>query len=140
MMMTNPLNVKMSVVRCVSSKSIMANMTFDEFLMNSNRVLYDTIRKAYLERRPLDAEIHNLAMEQVYRYLLIGGMPEAVQSFAESKDFQEVRDIQKRILTAYEQDFSKHAPNEIVPRLRMLWNSIPSQLSKENKKIKLTSF
>lgn len=67
-------------------------------------------------------------------YYFVGGMPEAVQSFAENKDFNEVREIQKRILSAYEQDFSKHAPNEIVPRLRMLWNSIPSQLAKENKK------
>ena len=57
-----------------------------------------------------------------------------MQSFAENKDFNEVRDIQRRILAAYEQDFSKHAPYEIVPRLRMLWNSIPSQLAKENKK------
>ena len=56
------------------------------------------------------------------------------ECFAENKDFNEVREIQKRILAAYEQDFSKHAPNEIVPRLRMLWNSIPSQLAKENKK------
>ena len=67
-------------------------------------------------------------------YYFVGGMPEAVACFAESKDFNEVREIQKRILAAYEQDFSKHAPNEIVPRLRMLWNSIPSQLAKENKK------
>lgn len=67
-------------------------------------------------------------------YTFVGGMPEAVQSFAEDKDFQEVRDIQKRILTAYEQDFSKHAPIELVPKIRMLWNSIPSQLAKENKK------
>ena len=67
-------------------------------------------------------------------YYFVGGMPEAVQSFSENKDFNEVREIQKRILAAYEQDFSKHAPNEIVPKLRMLWNSIPSQLSKENKK------
>lgn len=67
-------------------------------------------------------------------YYFVGGMPEAVVCFAESKDFNEVREIQKRILAAYEQDFSKHAPNEIVPRLRMLWNSIPSQLAKENKK------
>lgn len=67
-------------------------------------------------------------------YYFVGGMPEAVACFAESKDFNEVREIQKRILAAYEQDFSKRAPNEIVPRLRMLWNSIPSQLAKENKK------
>lgn len=51
-----------------------------------------------------------------------------------NKDFSEVREIQQRILDAYEQDFSKHAPNEIVPRIRMLWNSIPKQLTKENKK------
>ena len=67
-------------------------------------------------------------------YYFVGGMPEAVQSFAENKDFNEVRDIQKRILAAYEQDFSKHAPNDMVPKIRMLWNSIPSQLAKENKK------
>lgn len=67
-------------------------------------------------------------------YYFVGGMPEAVESFAENQDFNEVRQIQKRILAAYEQDFSKHAPNEVVPRLRMLWNSIPAQLAKENKK------
>lgn len=57
-----------------------------------------------------------------------------MQSFTEEKDFNEVRKIQKRILDAYEQDFSKHAPIEIVPKIRMIWNSIPSQLAKENKK------
>lgn len=67
-------------------------------------------------------------------YYFVGGMPEVVLSFAENKDFGEVRSIQQRILDAYEQDFSKHAPNEVVPRIRMLWNSIPSQLTKENKK------
>ncbi len=66
--------------------------------------------------------------------IFVGGMPESVQSFAEEKDFNEVREIQKRILAAYEQDFSKHAPIEIVPKIRMIWNSIPSQLAKENKK------
>ncbi|MCD8231005.1 MAG: ATP-binding protein [Clostridiales bacterium] len=67
-------------------------------------------------------------------YCFVGGMPEAVQHFSEHQDYDEVRGIQRRILDAYEQDFSKHAPNEIVPRIRMVWNSIPSQLAKENKK------
>ncbi|MDR1185089.1 MAG: ATP-binding protein [Coriobacteriales bacterium] len=67
-------------------------------------------------------------------YYYVGGMPEAVLSFATNHDFNEVREIQQRILAAYEQDFSKHAPNEVVPRIRMLWNSIPAQLAKENKK------
>ncbi|MBR6700127.1 MAG: ATP-binding protein [Firmicutes bacterium] len=73
-------------------------------------------------------------IDALKQYYFVGGMPEAVQAFAENKDFNEVREIQKRILDAYEQDFSKHAPNEIVPKIRMLWNSIPSQLAKENKK------
>ncbi|MDR1068191.1 MAG: ATP-binding protein [Clostridiales Family XIII bacterium] len=67
-------------------------------------------------------------------YYYVGGMPEAVLSFAQNGDFNETREIQRRILAAYEQDFSKHAPAEIVPRIRMLWNSIPAQLTKENKK------
>ncbi len=67
-------------------------------------------------------------------YYYVGGMPEVVKTFSENKDFNEAREIQQRILDAYEQDFSKHAPNEIVPRIRMLWNSIPAQLTKENKK------
>nr|WP_281380765.1 ATP-binding protein [Rhabdobacter roseus] len=68
------------------------------------------------------------------QYYYTGGMPEVVVSFSRNTDFNEARIIQKRILEAYEQDFSKHAPNEIVPRIRMLWNSIPAQLAKENKK------
>lgn len=79
------------------------------------------------------------AFKQTYidalkHYYYVGGMPEVVLRFSENKDFNEAREIQKRILTAYEQDFSKHAPLEIVPKIRMLWNSIPSQLAKENKK------
>lgn len=76
----------------------------------------------------------NIFVEALRQYYFVGGMPEAVQSFAEDKDFNEVREIQRRVLTAYEQDFSKHAPAEIVPKIRMVWNSIPSQLAKENKK------
>ena len=71
---------------------------------------------------------------QLRNYYYVGGMPEAVSNFSQNKSFNEVREIQKNILRAYEQDFSKHAPNEIVPRIRMLWNSIPAQLARENKK------
>ncbi len=68
------------------------------------------------------------------QYMFLGGMPEVAAAFAESRDFDNARKIQKRILSSYEQDFSKHAPNETVPRIRMLWESMPSQLSKENRK------
>ena len=73
-------------------------------------------------------------IDALKQYYFIGGMPEAVQSFVDDRDFNEVRSIQKRILAAYEQDFSKHAPIEIVPKIRMVWNSIPSQMARENKK------
>ncbi len=68
------------------------------------------------------------------QYYYVGGMPEAVLSYSRRKDFQEVRRIQQAILISYEQDFSKHAPTTVVPRIRMLWNSIPSQLARENRK------
>lgn len=67
------------------------------------------------------------------QYYFIGGMPEAVNSFREDKDFLKVREIQVSILYSYEQDFSKHAPYQLVPKLRLIWQSIVSQLGKENK-------
>lgn len=73
-------------------------------------------------------------IELLKHYYFVGGMPEAVSVFKKNYDFKSVRYVQKNILDAYEQDFSKHAPTELVPRIRMVWNSIPSQLAKENKK------
>jgi len=73
-------------------------------------------------------------IELLRYYYFVGGMPEAVLRFSEDHNFSEVRNIHKQILNAFEQDFSKHAPSEIVPRIRMVWNSIPAQLAKENRK------
>lgn len=73
-------------------------------------------------------------VERLRHYYYIGGMPEAVHAFAQTKRFEEARRVHRLILTAYEQDFAKHAPHGIVPRIRMLWNSIPAQLAKENRK------
>ncbi|MDR2181228.1 MAG: ATP-binding protein [Treponema sp.] len=67
-------------------------------------------------------------------YYLVGGMPEAVKTFAEEKDYGAVCPVQERILAAYEQDYSKHAPASQAPKIRKLWNSLPAQLSRENKK------
>lgn len=93
---------------------------FAELLENQDYQMVNAFKQTFID-----------ALKQYY---FVGGMPEAVESFVEEKDFNEVREIQKRILSAYEQDFSKHAPIEIVPKIRMVWNSIPSQLAKENKK------
>lgn len=107
-------------------------LSFKEFLMATDKARFADL----LDQQDFSmiTSFKQTYIDALKHYYFVGGMPEAVQSFAEDKDFNEVREIQKRILTAYEQDFSKHAPNEIVPRLRMLWNSIPSQLAKENKK------
>ena len=79
--------------------------------------------------------IFNMKLKDYLKlYYFIGGMPEAVDSYAKNKDLTEVRNIQEKLLEAYEQDFSKHAPSNIVPRIRQLWNNIPTQLAKENKK------
>jgi predicted AAA+ superfamily ATPase len=75
-------------------------------------------------------------IERLRQYYYVGGMPEAVLKFCENSNFKEIRNIQKQILNSYENDFSKHAPRDIVPRIRMVWNSIPAQLAKENRKFR----
>jgi uncharacterized protein len=107
-------------------------MNFHEFL---KAIAGTKLVKAYEEKDwALISAFKDKFIDLLKQYYYIGGMPEAVSSFQNNSSLKDVREIQKRILLAYEQDFSKHAPHEIVPRLRMLWNSIPSQLSKENKK------
>ena len=73
-------------------------------------------------------------VQHLKEYYLVGGMPEVISAFISNKSFEEARKIQSNILKAYEQDFSKHAPNNIVPKIRAVWNNVPAQLAKENKK------
>ncbi len=107
-------------------------LSFKEFLMAIGLERFAEL----LDKKDYDMikSFKRTYIDALKQYYYVGGMPEVVASFADEKDFNEARKIQKRILTAYEQDFSKHAPKEIVPKIRMLWNSIPSQLAKENKK------
>jgi len=107
-------------------------LSFKEFLMAIGLERFAEL----LDKKDYDMikSFKQTYIDALKQYYYVGGMPEVVSSFADEKDFVEARKIQRRILTAYEQDFSKHAPKEIVPKIRMLWNSIPSQLAKENKK------
>ena len=107
-------------------------LTFKEFLMATSKQRFSELLDSHDFQ--MITSFKQTYIDALKHYFFVGGMPEAVQSFAENNDFNEVREIQKGILEAYEQDFSKHAPNVIVPKIRMLWNSIPSQLAKENKK------
>ncbi len=107
-------------------------MSFTEFL--------EAMNESYLAKFIMNQDWMNINLfaskykELLKQYYYVGGMPEAVLSFSKSRDWNEVREIQNEILESYDRDFSKHAPQEIVPRIRMLWNSLPSQLSKENRK------
>jgi len=107
-------------------------MSFLEFL--------DAVGEAAMARFIVCRDFDNIKQfapklkELLKQYYYVGGMPEAVLSFSETHDWQEVREIQNEILESYDRDFSKHAPAEIVPRIRSLWNSLPSQLSRENRK------
>lgn len=108
-------------------------LSFEEFLMaNNEQELINYIRHNGLSAFP--GPFISKLTDYLKYYYIIGGMPTAVKTWIETKDIVQVEEKQKAILDAYQQDFSKHAPPNIVPKLRHLWNSIPSQLAKENKK------
>lgn len=110
------------------------SMTFDEFLMNSNKILYNAIKKAYEDKQPLDSQIHELALEQVYKYLLIGGMPEAVEAYIEDNNLLESREILKVLYDNYLADMELYqASQEAVLRSRVLFQNIYRELNKESK-------
>ena len=107
-------------------------MTFDEFLMAiDEQPLVDVL--ASKDFSIIDSLSVRL-IDRLRQYYYVGGMPAAVAEFALTKNLEEVRNIQKQILFDYRRDFSKHAPIQEVPRINMVWDSIPAQLAKENKK------
>ncbi len=109
-------------------------MTFDEFLINSNKLIYDKIKKAYTDKTPLEQEIHALAMEQLYKYLLIGGMPEVVDIYIENKNLFEARETLKSLYDNYLSDMELYqASRESILRSRKVFNNIYSELNKESK-------
>jgi predicted AAA+ superfamily ATPase len=77
---------------------------------------------------------HEKLVEQLRFYYFIGGMPEVVSNYIENKDLIAVRALQQKIIIGYENDFAKYAPNDIVPKIKLVWNSLISQLAKENRK------
>lgn len=107
-------------------------LSFKEFLLaiNENQIL-EIIDKNDFEMQKVFKE---RIIDLLRRYCYVGGMPKAVLSFSQEQDYNLVRKIQRNILNDYEGDFSKHIPPEQVERTRLLWNAIPSQLVKENKK------
>lgn len=109
-------------------------MTFDEFLLNRNKVLYEKVAEAYKNKSPLDQKIHEMAMDQVYKYLLIGGMPEAVSTYLDSENILESREVLKVLYDNYLSDMELYqASREAVLRSRTLFSNIYRELNKESK-------
>ncbi len=107
-------------------------MTFLEFLQASeNNQLVDLIKSRDFD---LMTVFKDKLIDLLKHYYFIGGMPEAVFVYQETYDLNQVRDVHRRLIDGYEQDFSKHVPNLLLPRVRMAWQSIPAQLSRENRK------
>ena len=109
-------------------------MTFFEFLL----AIGEEKLKSYLEEMPhlraISEIFHNKLITLLKYYFIIGGMPEAVASYLKTENLEQVRTIQKDILDAYVLDFAKHAPKDQVMKILAVWESIPNQLAKENKK------
>jgi predicted AAA+ superfamily ATPase len=108
-------------------------MSFYEFLlaMGEENGLCRILTEERYDSMPIFADKFK---EYLKYYFYVGGMPEAVNAFVINRDWKKSRQIQNKILKNYPNDFSKHAPKEIVPRINMVWDTIPAQLAKENKK------
>ena len=108
-------------------------VTFREFLHADMPQMYEYLENL-TEIAPLPEIVMGRVGEAYRRYLVCGGMPAAVTAMLERRGVQEIEEIQEAILTAYALDFAKHAPGKDIPRITAIWNSIPSQLAKENRK------
>lgn len=107
-------------------------LSFIEFLKNTGETLL--ANELANKNWEVISTFHEKLVEKLRLYYFIGGMPEAIVNYIENADLKTVRTIQQTIIVGYENDFAKHAPNEIVPKIRMVWQSLISQLAKENRK------
>lgn len=107
-------------------------MDFEEFLLAMGKEqLVELLRSnSWAALTPL----RGMLTELLRQYYFVGGMPEAVKAYVERGDIWEVRSIHSKIIDAYRNDMSKHVPKQQVQRINMVWNSIPSQLARDNKK------
>lgn len=107
-------------------------MSFVEFLISLGHE--NVVQQLEQKNWEVLHSFHEKLIELLRLYYFIGGMPEIVANYIENNDLEIVRSLQQKLLMGYENDFAKYAPNEIVPKIKLVWHSIISQLSKENRK------
>lgn len=109
-------------------------MTFSEFLIADNLENLVTLMNETKEIKAFPKMFEDMLIEKLKTYYIVGGMPEVVYSWVNDKDIEKVNKIQKDILDSYENDFSKHVDSKEANKISLIWNGIPSQLARENKK------
>lgn len=107
-------------------------LSFIEFLQNNGE--QQLVEQLQNKNWDVISVFHEKLVDKLRLYYFIGGMPEVVANYLENKDLDTVRTLQQKIIIGYENDFAKYAPNEIVPKIKLVWNSLISQLAKENRK------
>lgn len=132
-------NVKDIVIPSEEQHIKMYPMDFEEFLWaNGNDTLMDVIRKNYYDKKPMGQALHRKAMNYFRQYMIVGGMPQAVENYVSTKDFEQVDVIKRNILNLYRSDISKHAEGYDI-KVKSIFDEIPSQLQKHEKKFQLSS-
>lgn len=132
-------NVKDIVIPSEEHHVQMVPLDFEEFLWAmGNDLLMDLIRKCFTERKPLGQTLHRKAMDYFRQYLIVGGMPQAVNAYVETRDFERVDRVKRDILELYRSDIVKHAEGYEM-RVEQIFDDIPAQLQKHEKKFKLSS-
>ena len=114
-------------------------VSFLEFLDAVGESSYRQLLESQNSLTPLQTPFHDDLIRWLGVYYAIGGMPEAIRQYTLNKNLDDVREIQKEILTSYVLDFAKHAPPADIPKLSLIWDSIPKHLSRENKRFNFSA-
>lgn len=132
-------NVKDIVIPSEERHIKMYPMDFEEFLWAmGNDLLMDMIRRHHEAREPMGQAMHRKAMDYFRQYLIVGGMPQAVDEYVRTRDFDKVDRVKRDILTLYRADIAKHAEGYEM-KVESIFDEIPAQLQKHEKKFKLSS-
>ncbi len=111
-------------------------LDFEEFLWANgiNDIVIDSVKSSFENEKAVPEGVHKVMMDLLYRYVIVGGLPEVVNRFLETKNIELIYNVQRNLIAEYEEDMIKYADDADKPRIRECFESIPKQLAKENKK------